>query len=290
LTDGAPVRLRTVFGRYPHIAPLREGRLTDPRVAFDFVEVEPVPSAFAPMVRRLEYDLCEMAIVSALQAFAYGKPLVLLPAVVASRLQRGCLIRHRDRPVGPRDLIGARVGVRSFTQTTGMWVRAALFEDHSIEAGQSIWCVREGAHLDEYVPPPFVTWDRSGKSLPDRLRDGELAAAIMGADLPKDPEFVPVLADHAAADRAWHERHGWVPINHMAVVRADVAAVEPEAVRAAWRLLREAADGAYGTMFGTSALREPLLFIEEEARRQGLLPRPVDVDELLEPAWRLLGE
>jgi 4,5-dihydroxyphthalate decarboxylase len=291
LADGAPGRLKTVLGRYPYVAPLRARALTDPRVALDFVEVEPVPKAFAPMIRRLEYDLSEMAVVSALQAFAFGKPLVLLPAVVASRFQRGCLIRHRDRPLaGPEALVGRRIGVRSFTQTTGMWVRAALYEDHGLLADEMRWRVSEGAHLDEYLSPPFVEWDHSGKSLPDQLRDGDIAAAIMGADLPRDPEFVPVLADHEAADRAWHDRHGWVPINHMVVVRADVAEAEPEAVRAAYGLIKEAAAGAYGSLFGTEALRGPLAFIAEEARRQELLPYPVDIDELLDPAWRILGE
>src|SRR5690606_32928128 len=106
--------------------------------------------------------------------------------------------------------------------------------------------------------------------------------AIMGADLPKDPEFVPVLTDHVAADRAWHDCHGWMPINHMVVDRADVAARQPEAVHAAWQRIREGAAGAAGTLFGTDAVRGPLVYIEEEARRQGLLPHPVDVDALLE--------
>lgn len=291
LADGPPVRLRTALGRYPYIAPLRERALTDPHVAFDFVDVDPIPNAFAPMVRRLEYDLSEMAVVSALQASAFGRKLVLLPAVVASRFQRGCLIRHRDRPLaGPQALVGQRIGVRSFTQTTGMWVRAALYEDHGLLAEEMRWSVREGAHVEEYLSPPFVEWDYSDKSLPDQLRDGDIAAAIMGADLPKDPDFVPVLTDHEAADRAWYRRHGWVPINHMVVVRADLAEAEPEAVRAAYRLIKGAAAGVPGTLFGTERLREPLAFIEEEARRQALLPHPVDVDELLEPAWRMLGE
>jgi 4,5-dihydroxyphthalate decarboxylase len=171
-----------------------------------------------------------------------------------------------------------------------MWVRAALYEDHGLLAGEMRWSVSEVAHLDEFLAPPFVEWDHSAKTLPDQLRDGDIAAAIMGADQPKDPEFVPVLADHEAADRAWYRRHGWVPINHMVVVRADVAEAEPEAVRTAWRLLRDAAAGATGTLFGTEALRGPLVFIEEEARRQALLPIAVDVDELLEPAFRILGE
>jgi len=291
LPDAPRVRLKTVLGRYPYLAPLREASFDDPCVGFDFVEVTPVPKAFAPMVRTFAYDLSEMAVVTALQAFAYRKPIILLPAVVASRFQRGCLIRHRDRPLaGARALVGKTIGVRSFTQTTGMWVRAALYDDYGLLANEMRWRVSEGAHLDEYLAPSFVERDESGKTLPDQLRDGGIAAAIMGADLPESAEFVPVLADHEASDRAWYARHGWVPINHMVVVRADLAATQPKAVRAAWRLIRAAAAGATGTLFGTDAVREPLAYIEGEARRQGLLPHPVDVDALLEPASRLLGE
>jgi len=291
LPDALRVRLKTALGPYPYLAPLREGCIDDPGVELDFIEVMPIPKAFAPMVRKLEYDLSEMAVVTALQAFAFRKPVILLPAVVASRFQRGCLIRHRDRPlIGPHALVGKTIGVRSFTQTTGMWVRAALHDDYGLLASEMRWRVSEGAHLVEYSAPPFVEWDDSGKTLPDQLRDGDIAAAVMGADLPKDPEFVPVMTDHIAADRAWYDHHGWVPINHMVVVRADVAAQQPEAVRAAWRLMREAAAGTTGTLFGTEAVRGPLVYIEEEARRQGLLPHPVDVDAVLEPAFRLLGE
>ena len=39
-------------------------------------------TAFKDVVRYLKYDVAERAIVTYLQAKAYGKPLVLLPAVV----------------------------------------------------------------------------------------------------------------------------------------------------------------------------------------------------------------
>jgi 4,5-dihydroxyphthalate decarboxylase len=118
----------------------------------------------------------------------------------------------------------------------------------------------------------------------------------MGADLPKDPEFVPVLPDHRAADRAWYERHGFMPINHIVMVRADMAEKAPEAVRAAYGLIERAlarpqspAGEPRQTLVGIEAVRAPLAFIIEEMRRQELLPSMIDVDALLEPARRLLG-
>ena len=43
--------------------------------------------AFKPLVREQKYDLGELAIVTFLQAKAYGKPYVLMPATIVARGQ-----------------------------------------------------------------------------------------------------------------------------------------------------------------------------------------------------------
>jgi 4,5-dihydroxyphthalate decarboxylase len=290
--------LRSVLGDYPHTAALKLGALQSPDVELRFTTVEPVHKAFAPMVRRAEYDLCELAIVTYLQAKAYGKPVVLLPVVVASRLQRGCLIYHRARGVvTPPSLATSRVGVRAYTQTTGMWVRAHLAEDYDLPIETMRWITRDGAHVEEYLDPPMVEHTPTDKSLPDMLRDGDIAAAILGNDLPKGDEFAPVISDHAAADRTWYSRHGFMPINHMVVVSQGAARDMPDAVRAAYALLKQAdseaptpADGFKRTMFGFERLREPVQFTLDTCRRQLLLPRTVSVDEVFADAQTILAD
>jgi 4,5-dihydroxyphthalate decarboxylase len=76
--------LRTVLATSPLTEPLKSGAVGSPGLTFDFVDVSPVHKAFAPMVRHESYDLSELAIVTALQAVAFGRPVILLPAVVAS--------------------------------------------------------------------------------------------------------------------------------------------------------------------------------------------------------------
>ena len=293
-----PARLKTVLGTYPHTAALKSGDLRSDEVVLDFVEVEPVHKAFAPMVRRAEYDLSELAIATALQAKAYGRPVVLLPAVVASRLQRGCLIYHRAHGVvTPQDLVQARIGVRAYTQTTGLWVRAHLAEDYSLPIERMRWVTSDPAHVEEYADPPIVEPMSGERSLPDMLRDGEIQAAILGNDLPKGEEFAPVIADHVAVDRAWYIRHGFMPINHVVVVSQDVARRQPQAVRAAYALLKQAAaeapvpaDGMSRAMFGFERLRGPIEFTLETCARQLLLPRPMTVDEVFADAEAILGD
>ncbi|GHH77198.1 hypothetical protein GCM10018793_24670 [Streptomyces sulfonofaciens] len=291
-----PTVLRTVLADYPHTTTLKSGEIGSDRVRLDFRTVSPIHRAFAPMVRDEAYDISELAIVTALQAIAYGRPVVLLPAVVASRFQRGCLIAHASRPVAPQDLAGRRIGVRAFTQTTGMWVRAHLAEDYGIAPQDIRWSTREGAHVAEYADPGFVEHDGSQASLLDLLREGRIDATILGNDLPGTDEFVPVVPDAAARDERWWRQHGFMPVNHMVVAGESACRGDAAAVREAYALLHRAdaavvrRDGApRPTLFGFEALRGPIGTVIDACLAQGLLPRRLGVDEVFGPARDVLG-
>ncbi len=291
-----PTVLRTVLADYPHTVPLKNGEVTGKRVRLDFHPVSPIHRAFAPMVRDEAYDVSELAVVTALQAVAHGRPVVLLPAVVASRFQRGCLIAHADRPLTPRELPGRHIGVRAFTQTTGMWVRAHLAEDYGIAARDVRWSTREGAHVAEFEDPDFVEHDAGTRGFPDLLREGRIDATVLGNDLPGGDEFVPVIADAAARDAAWYASHGFMPVNHMVVAATSACLRDPAAVRETYALLRRAdatvqrpAGAPSPTLFGFERLRRPLEFIVDACLAQGLLPRRLDIDEVFAPAREVLG-
>lgn len=289
--------LRTVLGNYPHTIPLKNGDVSAPDVHWDFHEISPVHKAFAPMVRDEAYDVCELAIVTALQAIAYARPVVLLPVVVASRFQRGCLIAPATRPVpAPQELAGKRIGVRAFTQTTGVWVRAHLSGDFGIAPDKIHWVTRDTAHVREYHDPPYVDRSIGEAGLVDLMRDGTIDAAILGNDLPKGDEFVRVIPDAAERDQEWWRRNGFMPINHMVVAGESVCRRDPEAVRSAYTLLRRAGESVprpdgepWPTMYGFDRLHGPLETVIDLCVEQQLLPRRLSVDEVFAPAMELLG-
>jgi 4,5-dihydroxyphthalate decarboxylase len=293
-----PLRLKTALKTYPHTQALKAGELTDPAVELVFEDVEPIHRAFAPMARRQAYDVSEMAIVTYLQAKAYGKPVVLLPTVVAARFQQGCIIYNAQR--GQLDvggLAGKKVGVRAYTQTTGMWVRAILGQTYGVPLEQIDWVTIEGSHLEEYRDPSFVR-RAEGKQLLAMLRAGELDAAILGNDLPDEPGLEPLIPDAAAADRAWYAQHRYVPINHVVVVTKSLANTEPQAMRAVYDLLcRGKASVAMDTtgkpeklLFGYEALRGPLEETLAFCEQQQLLPRKLTVDEIFADSLAILGD
>ena len=174
-----PLVLRTALGLSPLVRALKDGRITSDRVRFDFVDVEPVTRAFRRMTRAMEFDLCEMALTTHAQARAFGKPITALPVVLLRGLHHGALICRRDSTLrGPADLVGKRIGVRAWSQTTGVWVRGVLRDEYGVAHDSMTWVTEEDAHVQEFVDPPFVQRMAAGQDLRAMLLSGEIDAAV----------------------------------------------------------------------------------------------------------------
>jgi 4,5-dihydroxyphthalate decarboxylase len=209
---------------------------------------------------------------------------VLLPAVLVARFQHPLLVRAAARAAcAPESLAGRRVGVRSWSVTTGMWVRGILAEDHGVDAARVTWVTLEEPHVAGFRDPPNVERAPAGKDMVEMLIAGELDAAIVAERAAADARLAPVIADPAAAARAWRARHGGIQINHMVVVKESLTRSDPEAVREVWRLLvesRRTAGDPELNPYGVEANRRNLELAIERTHRQGLIARRCTVDQL----------
>jgi 4,5-dihydroxyphthalate decarboxylase len=311
VTDGAgePLRLVTLLDDYPHLAGLKDGTLGSPRLTFAFADVKPVTSGFGMMAERQAFDFAEMAIVTFLQALSFDKPIVLLPAVVLNRFHHGSIICRTGGEIdAPADLNGKKIGVRAYTQTTGVWVRGIYHAEYGLDLAGVTNVTTEGGHVTEYVEPRNVVRAPAGKKLGDMLRDGEIDAWIAGREAPQTPEFRPVLRDADAAALAWFDRVGAFPVNHMPVLtraaierhpwlpaelfgllkrgkerylaglRTRGAATPEEAFRL--RLLEAGIDPL---PYGVEALRRSLEVVIEFAAAQHMIPAKTSVESLFDP-------
>ena len=86
-----PVKLTTNLADYPISKALKSGAIHSDLVTLDFAGTKTANQSFKPMVREGKFDAGELAIVTFLQAIAWGKPLVLLPAVMVGRFQHNCI-------------------------------------------------------------------------------------------------------------------------------------------------------------------------------------------------------
>ena len=307
------VTLRTVIESYPYTKGIIDGTYASPRLHFDFIESKPIIKAFAPMANEQAYDLAEMAIVTFIQAFAEGKAVSLLPVMLLSRFHQASIVRAARGPIrAPGDLGGKKIGVRSYTQTTGVWVRGILHAEYGIDLDSVEHLTTEGGHIKEYVEPANVVRVPADANFKAMLTDGAVDAWISGP-LPADADVVPLIADADAAGNAWFDRVGAFPINHMLVMRTALLDEEPGIAQTIFDLFRankaaylddlrtrepQGADevfrkklldrGVDPIPYGVEALRPSLALVIDYALAQKLIPRRYEVDELFDPRVRNL--
>src|SRR3981081_2916873 len=278
------VRLRTLLGDHACTAALKKGSVKSDLVEFDFVDYSPTNKGFKPMVRDAAFDVSEMAIVTYLMAKSFDKPMVLLPNVVVARFQHGHALYNAKRgTLKPQDLNGKRVGIRSFTTTTGAWLRGILANDHGVELNSIDWVTFEDAHVAEFKD--VTKQAPAGKQIIQMLLDGELDAVL--GEKGEHADLKPLFGDVAAEEKAWSAKHKVVPINHMVVVSRTLCEKNPGAVREVHRLITQSADGVSAApRFTTDEMRRSLELIIGYTAQQGLIPRANSVDELFDDATR----
>lgn len=290
------VKLFTLLGDYPNTLPIKQGAVPSDLVEFEFADIKVANTGFKPLVRDAKFDLGELAIVTYLQAKAYGKPYVLMPVPVVARSQHHTIAYNPERgALTPQQLEGKRVGLRAYTVTTGVWVRSVLREQYGVDLNKVRWVTFEDPHLAEYTDPSSIERAASGKNLTQMLLDGEVDAAVVGDKLP-DPRLKQLIPDSEQAAKSWAEQHG-EPINHMLVIRSELSRTRPDVVREIFRIFKEAnaiavrgsSKNAAAMKFGVAPNRKTLETIIDNAFEQKLLPRKFTVDELFDDTTRALG-
>ena len=275
------MRLKTLLGDYPVSRALKEGRVKSATLEFEFADVKVPHTAFKRVVRDLEFDVAEIAIVTFLMAKSHGKPLRLLPAVMFGRFQHQYLVSTKN--LSPKDLQDKRVAIRSSSVTTVAWIRGMLADDYGVDLAKVKWVTFEDAHVAEYRDPPGTERAPAGKTPLGMLLDGEVDAAVLADPVPQDARLKSVIPDPAAAAAEWHRRKGALQVNHLVCVRHTLSL---EVVDEVYRLLQESKDigakDAPTSPFGIEENRRNLEVAIDYVFRQRLIPRRYSVDELFE--------
>ena len=299
--------MKTALATYPQTAALKDGTVVPRTFALDFEEVPKIIQAFRRMVRGLEFDISEMAITTYLCARAHGKAFTAIPVFPMRAFHHGAILYNPKSGVrSPKDLEGRSVGVnRGYTVTTGLWARSILQHEFGVDLNKVTWVLSGDEHVVEYRPPANVVPIETGKTIEDMLERGELAAAI-GVPL-ESAGVKPLIPDAEQAALTALRSHGLFPINHTIVVRNDVLDAHPDlasdlfdACVAAKRIyvdrLRSGQiaepskrDETFRQVmeitgdplpYGIAANRRVLEAIIEYSVEQGILAKPVAVDDV----------
>ena len=269
-----------------------------------FAEEPVLVNGFRKMVRDNEYDVAELPVMTYLTAKEHGAAFTALPLFIVRDVHHGKTQVLEDGPIRTAaDLAGKRVGVnRGYTVTAGLWARAALAEA-GLDLSSVTWVLSGDEHVATYVPPANVISAPEGRSLQELLIAGEVDA-VVNADLKHDG-VVSLLPEEATWDSL--RETGFVPVNHLVVVRDELLEANPGLGRAIFdafvrakrpyleqlrsaeaeakqdQLLRKAmaiTGDADPLPYGIEPNRAVLAKLMENAVAQGILTRPAGVEDL----------
>jgi 4,5-dihydroxyphthalate decarboxylase len=292
--ETGPVTLSANITLYEPTRALMNGEIASDLVTLDFAGLKNAHSGFKDMLRRNKYDVSEIAVATFLQAHEFHKPFSLLPVVVLGRFQHQCIGYNAEVHPGmtPADLAGKTVGVRSYTQTTGLWVRGILQNEYGVDPDSVRWLCFDQPHLAEYTDPPSVIWGDESKDPVNMLLDGEVDAAILGMNMPEDPRVRTLIPNPREAALEWYAREGLVPPNHYVTVPNALCEQRPDVVAEVYRMLVESrrAAGSEDEIdawpVGIEANRPALECAIKYATQQHMITKPVRVDDLFHPVVR----
>ncbi len=309
----AQLKLKTVTRTQGNNQALKDGTVKPKTFEFDFEEVDPLIAAFRRMVRGLEFDICEMAITTYICAKAHGKRMTAVPVFLLRAFHHGAILHNTKAGIRtPKDLEGKKVGVnRGYTVTTGVWARGILQEEHGVDLGKITWVLSGDEHVAEYRAPANVVPIEKGKKMGDMLASGELAAAI-GVEV-DSPDVKPLIPHPLEAGLEALRRNGHYPINHTVVVKDELLAAHPDLAADVFNAFAES-KRVYVERLKAGKIEKPTEFdevhrrvmeitgdplpygiapnrrvIEELIRHaltQGIITKPVTVDELFAPSTR----
>ena len=307
------MKLKAVTRTQGNNRALKDGTVKPKTFEFAFEEVDPLIAAFRRMVRGLEFDVCEMAITTYICAKAHGKRMTAVPVFLVRAFHHGAILVNTKAGIArPKDLEGKRVGVnRGYTVTTGVWARSILQEEHGVDLGKITWVLSGDEHVAEYRPPANVVPIEPGKKMGDMLASGELAAAI-GVEA-TSPDVKPLIPDALDAGLAALRRTGHYPINHLVVIKDELLASHPDLAADVFDAFAQAkqvyierlkggqiekpteVDEVHKRVmaitgdplpYGIAPNRKVIDELIGHALTQGIITKPVTVDELFAPSTR----
>lgn len=303
----AELKLKTVTRTQGNNRALKDGTVKPRTFQFDFLEVDPLIDAFRRMVRQLEFDITEMAITTYICARAHGKRMTALPIFIVRAFHHGAILYNTNAGIKkPKDLEGKKVGVnRGYTVTTGVWARGVLQQEHGVDLSKITWVLSGDEHVAEYRPPSNVVPIEKGRKIADMLASGELAAAI-GVEV-DHPHVKPLIPNALEAGLKALRSRGHYPINHTVVVKDDLLTAHPDLAPEVFNAFAEAkrlyvqrlksgqiekptaVDEVHRRVmeitgdplpYGIASNRKVLEELIQHALAQGIITRPVAVEEL----------
>jgi 4,5-dihydroxyphthalate decarboxylase len=227
------IPLTLACGDYEIIRPLKDGTVKPDGIDLTVLTAMDSTTRHWRFLRNRDFDMAETSASSYVVARDSGYEINALPVFLHRRFRHGFVFINTSKGITkPADLIGKKVGIKSFLVTAGHWMRGILEHEYGVPHKSIEWF----AELDEdvdFTPPADLKINRlpHDKSVEKMLAEGELDALIHSSLIKpivnKDPRVARLFPDYKAEEKAYFAKTGIFPIMHVLGIKNEVLEQHP---------------------------------------------------------------
>jgi len=227
------IPLTLACGDYEIIRALKEGEVEPDGIDLTVLTEMDSTTRHWRFIRNRDFDMAETSASSYVVAKDQGQAVTALPVFLHRRFRHGFVFINTTKGISkPSDLIGRKVGIKSFLVTAGHWMRGILEHEYGVPHKS----VEYFAELDEdieFAPHPDLKITRlpHAKSVETMLAEGELDAVIHSSIIKPfaagDPRVGRLFPDFKNEEIAYYKKTGIFPIMHVLGLKQEIVDQHP---------------------------------------------------------------
>ncbi len=222
------IKLTLACGDYEIVRPIKEGAVKPDGIDLTILTTSDSTTRHWRFLRNDEFDVAELSSSSYFVGRDQGMAIEAIPVFLHRRFRHGFIFINTKKGINqPKDLIGRKIGVKSYQVSAILWMRGILEQEYGVPHKSCEWF----SELDEdvgFTPPPGLKLARldESQSLEDMLVSGELDA-VLHPDLiepivKKDPNVGRLFPDYKAEEVRYYQRTQIFPIMHVMGIRREI--------------------------------------------------------------------
>ena len=225
--------LTLACGDYEIVRALKEGSVQPDGIELTVLTRMDSTTRHWRFLRNGDFDVAEASASAFITAHDQGRPFAALPVFLHRRFRHGFIFINTKKGITkPTDLIGRRIGVKSFQLTAANWCRGILEHEYGVPHKSIEWVAERDEDIEfRQASGLKITRLPNDKSIESMLVNGEIEAVLSGAFikpfLAGDPNVGRLFPDYKQEEQAYYRKTGIFPIMHVLGIRREIVEQHP---------------------------------------------------------------
>ncbi len=227
------IELTLACGDYEIVRALKEGTVKPDGIQLTMVTKQDSSTRHWRFLRNGEFDVAELSSSSYLIARDQGFEINSLPVFLHRRFRHGFIFVNTNKGrKTPKDLIGKKIGVKSYQVSAILWLRGILEQEYGVPHKSCEWFSEIDEDV-EFVPPADLKLTRlpDDKYVEKMLVSGELDAVLhpdlIEPFLEGNPNVARLFPDYKNDEIAYYKKTQIFPIMHVMGIRNSIVEKYP---------------------------------------------------------------